>query len=644
MTKEQLTSSSFYTKLYESNSFKDSITRGELVFKLLERAKELRIKSHVEKQINSLEKRLHDEEQVSKKSLPQQSTEGITNFLPDDQSKEYDNLFCGSWIATEDGIWSQESSRANQVACYHPILPVNRMRNLETGEEQITLAFKRRNGGDSHWQEITVAKDMIANARTISGLAKYGIAVTSESAKLLVRYLADVENYNDDKILLKKSSSKLGWHDSDKVFLPYDGSISFDAGLRFPQIYNAVSQNGSYEKWLEHIKKIRADSYVEPRIALAASFSSVLIKFLNISSVIVDFWGSTEAGKTVMLMVAASVWACPDEGQYMGDFLTTDAELEVRSDMLNNFPLILDDTAKMKKNIRDNIEQVIYNLASGSGKKRSNKDLGSERVRTWKNTVIVNGERPLNSFVEQGGAINRIIEVGLNEERLFESPSETAEIVRANYGFAGRVFVEHIKEIGDSKAIKKELKEIHDRYCRLLESKESMQKQVLSMAAILTADELATKYIFQDDRALKPDEIRKYLTERQSISEGARCYQYLIGVYLEKGQHFDPSYDNVDQWGEVEYDKDSDYKYINFYVNQFGQLMKDGGFSRKAFTSWAKREDLLRWNTSQDRDIYGVRPKDANDKVIQSQPQKRFISVRIVSDLDEYEAEKHMFD
>ena len=64
--------------------------------------------------------------------------------------------------------------------------------------------------------------------------------------------------------------------------------------------------------------------------------------------------------------------------------------------------------------------------------------------------------------------------------------------------------------------------------------------------------------------------------------------------------------------------------------------MKAGGYSRKAFTSWAKREGLLRWNTSKDRDVYGVRQE--------SGPQKRFISVKVVKDLDEYQSEKHLFD
>ena len=636
LTEEELTSASFYNKLLTSELYKDSISREEIKYRIQKRAKELKIKTHVDGMLKTVERKLIEEEKQAKKQ-PKQGVDGVTDFEEEDSTgKSYPNMYCGSWIATEDGIWSQDSSRANLIACYHPILPVKRMRNMETGEEQITLAFKRGNK-NRVWSEITVPKDVMVNSRTITMLAKYGVSVTSETSKLLVKYLSDVENYNDDLISLVQSSSKLGWHGKD--FLPYDQAIEFDAALRFPQLFQAISENGSFDVWLEHTKKIRAGSYKEPRIALAASFSSVLIKFLGIASVIVDFWGMTEAGKTVMLMLAASVWACPDEGQYMGDFLTTDAELEVRSDMLNHLPLILDDTAKMRKGIQDNIEQVIYNLSSGSGKKRSNKELGSERVRTWKNTIIVNGERPLNSFVAQGGAINRILEIGLTEEQLFDSPQETAKIVRENYGFAGRIFIETIKSIDPTR-----IKTIHKKYADALATKETMQKQVLSMAAVLMADELATEIIFKDEKNLTVDDVKDYLTNKLIVSDGSRCYEYLLGVYEEKGQHFDPQFNNLDQWGEIEYmdidgSKEKD-KYINFYVNAFNEIVKGAGFSRKSFTSWAKREGLLRWNTSKDRDVYQVKERKI-DGVIKV-PRKRFVSIKVV-DLDEYEEEKSMF-
>ena len=62
------------------------------------RAKELRIKSHVDEQIKAVEKRIHDDEKADRQQF--QSIEGITNFEDDSTGVGYPNLYCGSWIAT----------------------------------------------------------------------------------------------------------------------------------------------------------------------------------------------------------------------------------------------------------------------------------------------------------------------------------------------------------------------------------------------------------------------------------------------------------------------------------------------------------------------------------------------------------------
>ena len=95
---------------------------------------------------------------------------------------------------------------------------------------------------------------------------------------------------------------------------------------------------------------------------LAASFASVLIEPLGGLPFFVDLWGETEGGKSVSLMLAASVWANPDESQYIGDFKTTDVALEAKADMLNHLPMMLDDTSKTSARIRDNFEGIVYDL------------------------------------------------------------------------------------------------------------------------------------------------------------------------------------------------------------------------------------------------------------------------------------------
>lgn len=75
-------------------------------------------------------------------------------------------------------------------------------------------------------------------------------------------------------------------------------------------------------------------------------------------------------------MLAASVWADPSENKYIGNFKSSDVGLEVKADMLNNLPLILDDTSQKDKKIEENFERIVYDLCSGQGKPGPTKNWG----------------------------------------------------------------------------------------------------------------------------------------------------------------------------------------------------------------------------------------------------------------------------
>ena len=85
------------------------------------------------------------------------------------------------------------------------------------------------------------------------------------------------------------------------------------------------------------MKALRRTGRPEIKFSLAASFASILVSRLGALPFIVDLWGETEGGKSVSMMLAASIWANPDNNQYIGDFKTTDTQLEIRADLLNIF-------------------------------------------------------------------------------------------------------------------------------------------------------------------------------------------------------------------------------------------------------------------------------------------------------------------
>ena len=568
---ESILSDAVLTEVFDQE---DELYKARLLLSLEDRAAELGVKKKFQELVKAY-KRIEREMRRKEREKPKKQLTLVDNWTNFDGP--YDRMQCRSWVASDDGIYNYNAQSGNLdvLACYHPILPLERLKNLETGEEQIKLAYKR----NGRWDEIIVPKTMITSANKIVALSGRGIAVTSENARNLVKYLADVENANDDYIRVQYSSSKLGWIKGD--FLPYDTEIIFDGDSRFKPIFDSITAAGSWDAWYKHVKEIRRRGRIEAKFLLAASFASILVYLVGGLPFFVDLWGETEGGKTITLMLAASVWANPDESRYIGDFKTTDVALEAKADMLNHLPMLLDDTSKVSTRIRDNFEGVVYDLCSGKGKSRSNKELGINRENRWRNVILTNGERPLNSYVTQGGAINRILEVECGE-KVYSSPQETADLLRKNYGWAGRDFVSVIKDIGTE-----EVKRIqHDIQSQIYDD-EKMQKQSISLSIVLAADRIATEYLFKDRQYISIDEAKEVLIDRNELSDNERCYRYLLDKVQMNPQRFETLDARVEQWGVLQ------DGYAVIFSTAFDALCREGGYSKKSFLSWANRKGLL---------------------------------------------------
>lgn len=548
-------------------SQEDEIYKARLLLSAQEVAERFHVKGKFDQMVKAY--RRVDRETKQKKHQESSGTNNYTNF-----DGPYDNMYCGSWLAGESGVYAQNMSQVEQIACYHPILPIERLKNLQTQEEQIKLAFKR----NGRWEEIIVPKVMITSASKIVSLSGRGVAVTSENAKLLVRYLSDVENRNTSQIAVQFSSSKLGW--IKKEFLPYDTEITFDGDSRFRQLFESIGEHGNRDKWYGHVKSLRQSGRMEIKLMLAASFASVLLHQIGVLPFFVDLWGETEGGKTVTLMLAASVWANPAESAYIGDFKTTDVALEAKANMLNHLPVILDDTSKKNRRIEENFEGVVYDLCSGKGKTRSNREIGINAESHWNNCILTNGERPLASYVNQGGAINRILEIECGE-KVYADPQLTADTLKQNYGFAGKDFVEVVKAMGADA-----VREIQKDFQQQLFDDEKMQKQSISLSVILTADKIATDTLFKDGQYISIDEAKKVLIDRNELSDNERCYRYILDKIAMNGTRFDAD-TACEKWGII----DNGYAY--FYTQAFEELCKSGGFSKRSFLSWGVKKKAV---------------------------------------------------
>jgi hypothetical protein len=498
--------------------------------------------------------------------------ENVTNFTG--QELELDT---GQWKANDFGITRFNAKGYEDVACVHAIMPVERLVNIDTGLEKTRIAFAK--GGD--WRSIVCNRSQLASARSIIELADYGVAVTSESAKHLVQYICDVENLNYSIIPEHNSVSRLGWIGRNE-FSPYVENLIFDGDINFRSAYRAVTEKaGTAQEWIDFVKKIRARNNMPSKIALAASFASVLVEPCNCSLFFVHFWGGSGNGKTVALMLAASVWANPKVGEYIHTFNSTDVGQELYAGFVNSLPLILDEF-QIQRNDKKSFDSTIYKLTEGAGRTRGSKTGGLQRVQTWRNCILSSGESPITSAHSGGGAINRIIEINTENTKFFQSAKQTADFLIHHYGHAGEMFIEEL--------MKPEIREMaikaQGEFFEQLSNKDITEKQTMAASLILTADALIDLLIFKDGNGLTADEMAKFLATHSDVSSDIRAYEWLIDWITQNSIKF--SEDNAQEtWGKKDHDK------ICIIRNIFNRACAENNYNATSFLSWLKREGLI---------------------------------------------------
>ena len=130
MDKEQILSEETLTALFNET---DPIKRAILTVALDERAGQVGngAKTHLKTMFAAFSKVEKQMKQEQKKERSIGLVDNWTNFIG-----PYPQMRCGSWEASDDGIFTSNGERStlDSMACYHPILPLERLKNLETGE------------------------------------------------------------------------------------------------------------------------------------------------------------------------------------------------------------------------------------------------------------------------------------------------------------------------------------------------------------------------------------------------------------------------------------------------------------------------------------------------------------------------------
>ena len=168
----------------------------------------------------------------------------------------------------------------------------------------------------------------------------------------------------------------MGWQTRGR-FLPGHGDdIILDIEPSLRGWAAAYHYSGTLEEWKALMQPHRErDKF---RFILAASFTAPLLRILQQRIFFVYNWGGSKGGKTAALKAALSAWG--DERQLAGQK-------------------------------QENLEKIVYMIASGTGRARGSKGGGLQALNTWRTIALATGEEPLSTETTQTGVSTRVLEI-----------------------------------------------------------------------------------------------------------------------------------------------------------------------------------------------------------------------------------------
>lgn len=394
------------------------------------------------------------------------------------------------WIYSEKGISHIDEKKAiPTMVCRTPIILTRRLKSMETGEEKIEIAFKR----DGQWSKAIFPRSTIFTSRGITALADLGCTVTSENAKMVVRFLEALEAENIDIISKADSTSTFGWQTRGR-FLPGHGDdIVLDVDPSMRSWVSAYHTTGTFEGWIQTMAPHRErDKF---RFILAASFAAPLLRLLSQRIFFVYNWGGSKGGKTAGLKAALSAWGDPEK--LMVNFNATQVALERMAGFYNDLPLGIDER-QLAGAKQESLEKIVYMIASGTGRARGSKGGGLQSNSTWRTVALATGEEPLSTETTQTGVSTRVLEIyggPFNEEK---SASLMHQQAGLNCGWAGPEFIRRVMET-DERTITEHYERMVEKVYQIANG--TSGSHIAGISAVALADAMIETWIFSETEA-----------------------------------------------------------------------------------------------------------------------------------------------
>ena len=249
---------------------------------------------------------------------------------------------------------------------------------------------------------------------------------------------------------------------------------------------------------------------------------------------VLHLWGGTGSGKTVAMMVAASVWGNPGMGKLVRTMNMTVNSMMSTASILRNLPFFGDELQTIKSRF-ENYDTLIMRVTEGLDRGRMT-NATFQRQKSWLNSFVFTGEEPCTKSQSGGGVKNRVIEIECDQQ-IISNGNAVVNFISQHYGCAGKVFVDSLKGMN--------LANDYNEIMRLvLDVTDTTEKQAMAMALMLQADSIVSDVIFgKPADILTPEDIVGFVKSKAEVDVSERAFNIIVDVIGANADKFDTEFD-----------------------------------------------------------------------------------------------------
>lgn len=326
-----------------------------------------------------------------------------------------------------------------------PIIIENKFLDPSTGVEKLIIT-------DGKNIERIEASDILTSFK-LPGLIKYGFNINERYIKSLSYALQSMRQ----SLPLSKLYTGVGVLQSDdegtviSLDKPYFSKEieQSQANEIICETHYDLQPKGTFKGWWEmYLKQVKGNLLLELAVVFAAS--SLVTAFLKtrheveFAGTIFSFMGNSSTGKSTAAALAVSIAGNPTKGSntLFRSWNGTRNALEGYLSSNYGLPIVLDELSAAT--FKDTTG-LLYSLAEGQGRQRSNIDGNVKALKNWGTTVISTAEHSiLNDSARNDGLNVRTIEIS----EAFTTSADNADAIKratsVNYGHIMPLVAEYL--------------------------------------------------------------------------------------------------------------------------------------------------------------------------------------------------------